>query len=162
MEGRNMITRIIYTEIWQDDFFVGLNPDEKLLFIYYLTNESVNIIHLYKCGVNRVKADTGIDTPIIQKAQRKFEENGKMFFKNGYIFLRNAHRFERYEGSKNEIAKGKLLSRLSKELLDWYSKLSDTPIDTLYKSEIINHKSETLKHKPIETKEGDVSNDIPF
>lgn len=156
-----MLTRIIYTEIWQDDFFVGLNPDEKLLFIYYLTNESVNIIHLYKCGVNRVKADTGIDTPIIQEAQRKFEENGKIYFKNGYIFLRNASRFEKYEGSKNEIAKSKLFARLSKDLIDWYIQITDTPIDTLYKSEIINHKSETLKHKSITTEEVN-PNDIPF
>jgi hypothetical protein len=156
-----MQTRIIYTEIWQDDFFVGLNPDEKLLFIYYLTNESVNIIHFYKCGSNRVKADTGIDTPIILQAQQKFEKEGKIFFKNGYVFLRNAHRFERYEGSKNEIAKSKLFARLSKDLLDWYSKLTDTPIDTLYKSETINKKSETLEHKPIQTEEVN-PNDIPF
>jgi hypothetical protein len=151
-----MITRIIYTEIWQDDFFVGLNPDEKLLFIYYLTNESVNIIHLYKCGINRVKADTGIDTPIIQEAQRKFEKNGKIYFKNGYIFLRNASRFEKYEGSKNEIAKSKLFARLSKDLIDWYIQITDTPIDTLYKSEIINPKTETLNTNSVNP------NDIPF
>lgn len=155
-----MITRIIYTEIWQDDFFVGLNPDEKLLFIYFLTNESVNIIHFYKCGISRVKADTGIDTPIILKAQRKFEENGKIYFKNGYVFLRNAHRFEKYEGSKNEVAKSKLFSRFSKDLIDWYINITDTPIntpmDTLYKSEIINHKSETLKHNSVNP------DDIPF
>lgn len=161
MEGRNMITRIVYTEIWQDDFFVGLNPNEKLLFIYFLTNESVNIIHLYKCGINRVKADTGIDTPIIQEAQRKFEENGKIYFKNGYVFLRNASRFEKYEGSKNEIAKQKLFARLSKDLIDWYIQITDTPIDTLYKSEIINPKTETLEHKPIETNSVN-PNDIPF
>lgn len=153
MEGRNMITRIVYTEIWQDDFFVGLNPNEKLLFIYFLTNESVNIIHLYKCGINRVKSDTGIDTPIIQEAQRKFEENGKIYFKNGYVFLRNASRFERYEGAKNEIAKQKLFARLSKDLIDWYCKITDTPIDTLYKSEIINPKTKTNSVNP---------DDIPF
>jgi hypothetical protein len=58
------------------------------------------------------------------------------------VFLRNAHRFERYEGPKNEVAKSKLFARLSNDLLDWYSKLTDTPIDTLHKSEIITHKSE--------------------
>ncbi len=149
-----MQTRIIYTEIWQDDFFSNLIPDEKLLFLYFLTNDSVNIIHLYRCNLARVKADTGIDTHIILKATAHFEKAKKMFFKDGYIFLKNAHKFERYVGEKNEIAKAKLFSRLSKSIIDWYNNLSDTPIDTPtmigtinHKSEIINPKEETINQK---------------
>ena len=158
-----MITRIIYTEIWQDNFFSELSKQEKLLFLYYLTNESVNIIHLYRCNNQRASADTGIDTPIILKAQKKFSAENKMFFKNGYVFLANAHKFEKYNGEKNEVAKRKLFSRLSKPIIDWYINISDTPIDTpmdtAYKSEIINHKSKTLKHKSIGE---EVANQIPF
>ena len=146
-----MLTRILYTDIWLDQFFIGLTRDEKLLFIYFLTNERVNIIHLYQCPDRRIVADTGIDTPIIKKAKEKFEKARKMFFKDGFIFLKNAHRYEKYEGPKNETAKSKLFSRLSKSILDWYNKLSDTPIDrgidTLHKSEIINHKSEIINQR---------------
>jgi hypothetical protein len=141
-----MITRIIYTEIWQDDFFVSLEPQEKLLFLYYLTNDSVNIIHLFRCNNQRTQADTGIDRGIIIKAQQKFEKAGKMYFKDGFVFLKNAHRFEKYEGPKNDVAKVKLINRLSKDIKDWYIKHSDRGIDTLYKSEIINHKSKTITH----------------
>jgi hypothetical protein len=149
-----MITRILYTEIWQDEFFCSLNPNEKLLFIYFLTNDSVNIIHLYRCNLARIKADTGIDTPIILKAQAVFEKAEKMFFKDGFVFLKNAHKFEKYVGEKNEVAKLKLFSRLSKTIKDWYINLSDTPIDTPmdrdYKSEIINPKQETIDLDEIE------------
>jgi len=158
-----MITRIIYTEIWQDNFFSELSKQEKLLFLYYLTNESVNIIHLYRCNNQRASADTGIDTPIILKAQTKFSKENKMFFKNGYVFLKNAHKFEKYEGEKNDIAKRKLFGRLSKSIMDWYINMSDTPIDTPmdrdYKSETINNKSETLKHKSMSEA---IADQIPF
>jgi len=146
-----MITRIIYTELWQDDFFADLSPNEKLLFLYFLTNDSVNIIHVYRCNLARIKADTGIDTPIIVAAQAKFEQANKIFFKDGYVFLKNAHKFEKYEGEKNDVAKAKLFGRLSKPIIDWYIKHSDTPINTPmdrdYKSKDINQKQETLKDK---------------
>ena len=158
-----MITRIIYTEIWQDNFFSELSKQEKLLFLYYLTNESVNIIHLYRCNNQRASADTGIDTPIILKAQKKFSSENKMFFKNGYVFLKNAHKFEKYKGEKNEVAKRKLFGRLSKDIKDWYINMSDTPIDTPmdsdYKSETLKHKSETLKHKSMSEA---IADQIPF
>lgn len=146
-----MQTRILHTEIWQDDFFVNLNSNEKLLFIYFLTNDSVNIIHLYRCNIQRITADTGIDKGIILKAQEKFEKNKKMFFKDGFVFLKNASRYEKYEGSKNEVAKVKLFSKLSKDILDWYNNISDTPIDSpidrVYKSKTINHKLEIINNK---------------
>ena len=146
-----MQTRILHTEIWQDDFFVNLSPEEKLLFIYYLTNDSVNIIHLFKCNIQRTQADTGIDRGIIVEAQKKFEKAEKIYFKQGFVFLRNASRYEKYEGPKNEIAKVKLFNRLSKDIKDWYNKVSDTSIDTGIdthdKSEIINHKSKTITYK---------------
>jgi hypothetical protein len=148
-EGKkeSMITRIIYTEIWQDEFFADLIPEEKLLFIYYLTNDAVNIIHLYRCSVARVSADTGIDTPIILKAQEKFEKADKIFFNGGYIFLKNAHRFEKYLGVSNETAKAKLFDRLSKKIIAWYNSVSDTPVYTPPMTGTINHKSEIITHK---------------
>ncbi len=137
-----MITRIIYTQIWTDNYFTALSPDEKLLFLYFLTNDQVNIIHLYRCPQARIVADTGIDTPIIVEAKQKFEKAGKILFKDEFVFLRNAHRFEKYLGEKNIRAKEKLFSRLSQSIIDWYNSNLDTPINTPYKSETITHKSE--------------------
>jgi len=125
-----MITRILYTEIWQDNFFSTLTPEEKLLFIYFLTNERVNIIHLYQCSNLRITSDTGIDTPIIVIAKKKFEEAEKIYFKEGYVFLKNAYKYETYKGPQNQIAKEKLYARLSKSIIDWYNNISDTPIHT--------------------------------
>lgn len=137
-----MITRIVHTQIWTDNYFTGLSPDEKLLFLYFLTNDQVNIIHLYRCPEPRIVADTGIDRGIIVEAKKKFEKDGKICFKDEFVFLRNANRFEKYEGPKNITAKEKLFSRLGQHIIDWYNSNLDTPMHTPYKSEIITHKSE--------------------
>lgn len=142
-----MQTRILHTEIWQDDFFSALNPHEKLLFVYFLTNERVNIIHLYQCSTPRIHADTGIDTPIINEAKAKFEAAHKIFFFENYIYLKNASKYENYTGELNERAKLKLFARLSKSVLDWYNNISDTPIHTPIIIPIRNKKSEIRTNK---------------
>ena len=144
-----MQTRILHTEIWQDDFFSELNPNEKLLFIYFLTNERVNIIHLYQCNNFRIKGDTGIDIPIIMKTKQKFQNAGKIYFIENYVFLKNASKYEAYRGPQNELAKAKLFARLSKSVIEQYNKVSDTPINTpIYttdNTETINHNTTIRK-----------------
>ena len=144
-----MRTRIIHTEIWVDDFFNSLSAKEKLLFIYFLTNDQVNIIHLYKLPESRIKADTGIDTLSIQYAIGKFQRAGKIYFNRGFIYLRNAGRFESYKGQLNEIAKKQLFEKLPPDIFDWYRKILDTPIDTPIDTlsivlKTINHKSKII------------------
>lgn len=164
-----MQTRILHTEIWQDDFFSELTPDEKLLFIYFLTNERVNIIHLYQCTNARIKADTGIDTPIIEIAKEKFEDAGKIYFHDTYVFLKNASKYETYTGSMNEIAKSKLYSRISKTVIDWYNNITDTPIDTpidTHKKQEIRNKKQVIRNIELKVEDchhEDINpNDIPF
>lgn len=145
-----MKTRIIHTEVWADGFFSDLNPDEKLLWLYLLTNETVNIIHLYRCPTHRISADTGLSVEKIKGIKSKFEKLGKAYFFEEFVFLKNAHKYESYTGDRNEIAKEKIFSKLSASVLAWYKAILDTPmhtpIDGVYipsinkKEEIINNK----------------------
>lgn len=125
-----MKTRILHTQFWKDEYIGTLTPSEKLLFLYFITNECVSIIHLYKISERQVLFDTGIDKATILKAKRKFVTDGKIFFYKDYVFLRNANRYERYIGEKNEAAKQREVANLSSDVLDWYNKLLDTPMDT--------------------------------
>lgn len=118
------------TKIWDDGYFLNLNPHEKLLFIYFLTNPRVNIIFLYECPRKIISMETGIDQQIIEQVMKKLEAASKMYFFNDFIFLKNAPKYEKFSGEKVEIAKTKLYSALSKGILDWYNKISDTPINT--------------------------------
>jgi len=57
--------RYISTSFWDDEWVQGLTPDEKLFYIYLLTNPLTNIAGVYKISDRRIVFDTsleGIDT----------------------------------------------------------------------------------------------------
>ena len=151
-----MKTRILHTKIWNDSFYMDLTPTEKLIFMYYITNDQVNIIHLYECSDKRVAFETGATIPQIQQAKDKFHNAGKILSYRGYIYLYNASKYEQYSGELNEKAKRQLISQLDDKVRDWYNNIAtngiplleefNTPIDTPFKG-TINHKSEIINHK---------------
>ena len=142
----NMKTRIIQTKIWIDSYFLELPHEERLLFLYYLTNSHVNIIHLYECPNTIASMETGLPIEIIIKAKIKFEDAKKVFFFKNYVYLKNASKYESYTGEMNEKAKGKLFNELATEVIDWYKAKSNTPINTpLTPSIIHNSKHKTYK-----------------
>jgi len=124
-----MKTRIIYTKIWQDSFFTSLSSEEKIAFIYYLTNDQVNIIHFYECPDRKVIFDTGISLTKLLNLKGKLQTNKKIFFYKDYVFLVNAIRYESYTGEKNEEAKRKTIQLLSSDVLAWYKDIIDRGID---------------------------------
>lgn len=148
-----MKTRIIHTKIWKDPWFADLLPTEKLLFIYFITNEKVNIIHLYEVSSREITFDLGLTTSQIEQAKIKFQKANKLFFKDDYVFLVNAFKYEQYTGEKNDKARQSLLNQLPKPILGWYESITSgeyTPIDTpIDRGQIgsINHKSEIINKK---------------
>lgn len=160
-----MKTRIVHTKFWKDSFVSELNTEEKLVFLYYLTNENINILHLYECSDRQVVFDTGIDRGILDGIKQKFADANKILFFKDYVFLVNANRYEEYTGEKNEKAKKQLLNIINCDVVSWYEKvrkkIKDTPIDTPimigsinHKSETINHNSKVISQKPETRKEG--------
>lgn len=141
-----MKTRIIYTKIWQDSFFSSLSPEEKLVFIYYITNDHVNIIHFYECSDRTVMFDTGISLTKLLNLKGKLQDHKKILFYKDFVFLTNASRYEIYTGEKNEEAKRKILLLLSKDVLDWYNNILDRGIDT-QPIPSINHNTEIISNK---------------
>lgn len=151
-----MKTRILHTKFWKDSFVASLSSLEKLLYIYLLTNEYVNVAHCYECSTRQIQFDTGVGSETIEKFKTKLRKAHKADFFQDYIYLRNAKKYEEYLGPKNDGAKQKILDQMSDEVKYWYSNTSkdtpiDTPIDRDYKSEIINHKSEIINQKGIST-----------
>lgn len=142
-----MKSRILYTKIWKDEFVSGLTPSDKLLFVYFITNERVNLIHCYEITEREISFDTGIDRDKIALFKEKLQTANKMHFYQNYVFLRNASKYETYSGIKNEKAIGQLLKIMPSDVLAWYNNIKNTPIDTpMHTPSIgtINHKSEII------------------
>ena len=143
-----MKTRIIYTKFWDDSYISDLSPSEKLVFLYYLTNGLVNIIHCYECPDKKVSFDTGIDRGILSKIKTRFHTDKKMVFFKDWIYLVNAIRYEEYKGNLNEIAIKKTIEKLPIDVLDWYNNIIDRGMIGVY-IPTINHKSEIINNKSI-------------
>ena len=125
-----MKARVLHTKFWSDDFVAELTTAEKLVFLYLLTNEHVNIIHCYECTDRTILFDTGVNRDQLETAKQKLEAAGKVRFFQGWVQLMNADRFQQFNGEKNERAKMILEREMSASVFDWYKGKSDTPINT--------------------------------
>lgn len=81
--------RSINTRIWDDSWFTDLTPDEKLIWIYLLTNPLTNLIGIYEIPVKRVAFDTGISLERVRKAFESFQKAKKALFIENYVLLVN-------------------------------------------------------------------------
>lgn len=106
-------TRMIDTSFWDDPYIVSLDPIEKLLFIYFLTNPLTNIAGIYEITLKRIAFDTGIDRDTVLKILDRFEEAGKIYYRDGYVIIKNFIKHQAItEKSKIKTGIEKILNEL--------------------------------------------------
>ncbi|HRH22465.1 MAG TPA: hypothetical protein PLB51_00530 [Candidatus Paceibacterota bacterium] len=81
--------RIINTRFWVDEYISRLDPIEKLLFLYFLTNPSTEICGIYEIPLKTVATDTGIDKDMVEKIIKRFSKDNKIYYKKGWIAIKN-------------------------------------------------------------------------
>lgn len=81
--------RSVNTKFWDDSFITELNPTEKLLFLYLITNSLTNLIGIYEISLRKICFDTGINNDIVSKGLERFEKVKKVFYSENYIILPN-------------------------------------------------------------------------
>lgn len=81
--------RYLNTKFWVDDYVVELDPTEKLLFLYLLTNQYTNICGVYELSLASMSFDTGIEKTMIKKILMRFEADNKAVYRNGWIYIKN-------------------------------------------------------------------------
>lgn len=151
-----MKTRIVHTKIWEDDYFVSLDANGKLLFMYLITNSRVNMVWTYEISVRQMSFDTGLVPEKVTKLLEKFKNDKKILFTMGWVHLCNAHKYETYSGELNERSKNKILAQIPLEVLSQCKAILDTPIDTPINTPLIpsiNNKEEIINNN---TKKGGV------
>lgn len=111
------IRRSINTKLWSDEWVEKLNPTEKLLWIYLLTNPQTNMLGIYEISIKRISFDTGIKADSIINALKAFERVKKAFYFNGYIILTNWIKNQSMNPNMVKSAE-QLYSQLSNDLKD--------------------------------------------
>jgi hypothetical protein len=79
--------RYINTRFWNDTYISDLDPIEKLLFIYFLTNEHTNISGIYEMPLKIMSVETGIEISMIKKIISRLKE--RVRYIEGMVVIKN-------------------------------------------------------------------------
>jgi len=87
--------RSVSTAFWSDPFIEELTPSEKLLYLYFITNEKTNMLGIYELSIKKISFETGLNKETVLKALESFERINKIKYKENYLillnFLKNQH-----------------------------------------------------------------------
>lgn len=110
--------RYISTKFRDDKFVVELDPIEKLLFMYFLTNPLTNVAGIYEISLRRIAFDTWIDKDMVQKIINRFTENKKIYYIDWYVILANSNKHQNTDNTKIKKWIDNVLAWLPKDLID--------------------------------------------
>lgn len=72
-----------------DTYFCELDPIEKLVFLYLLTNIHTNLCGIYEIPLRNISFDTWIEKQMIEKIINRFTRDKKIWYIDGYVCIRN-------------------------------------------------------------------------
>lgn len=98
-----MKQRYINTKLWSDNWITNLDPVEKLLFIYLLTNERTTIAGIYELPVKIMAVETGVEKEMIEKVIERFSRDGKVVCRGNWIMIVN---FIKHQSLNPKMEKG--------------------------------------------------------
>lgn len=81
--------RYLDTKFWSDGYVSKLDPVEKLLFVYLMTNERTNLAGIYELPPKYMAVETGIEISMLENMLSRFERDGKMVRFEGYVRMTN-------------------------------------------------------------------------
>ncbi len=93
-----MKTRMIYTRIWNDEWFENLLVFEKLLFIYLLTNPHINLIGIFELSDRAIRFETGLTEEQLRKS--KSDLKSRIMFHKGWVIIKNVDKYDMFKGAK--------------------------------------------------------------
>lgn len=110
--------RYVDTRFWDDTYITTLDPTEKLLFLYFLTNPLTNIAGIYEISFRRISLDTGLEATMIERIVGRFAKDKKVYYKLGHIIVCNFPKYQDF-GNSPKIKQGieLILAKLPPKLL---------------------------------------------
>lgn len=134
--------RIIKDEIWDDEWFYDLDPSEKLVWIFLLTNSRTNIAGVYKANIGWISNLTGFTKEKIHTILDRFVEYKKIVFNDSWIIIVN---FQKHQSTNPSVQQGvqRILLEIPLEIRNMYLDIQavhslDTGRSTLLNSTLLN------------------------
>lgn len=144
---------MVNTKLWSDNYIRNLNPKEKLLFVYLMTNMFTNLCGIYEIDLRQVELDTALSSEDIKSILQKFYMDKKAIYIDGYIGIKNYQKHQNTNSSK--IQKGIELSLeeipvgIKNKMLEFYGQeVNNVPVPVPVQSEavqVIELDTETMR-----------------
>ncbi len=126
--------RYVSTSFWDDKWIRSINPSDRYLYLYLMTNPLTNIAGVYEITLDRIAFDTGYDERTLKPMLEKFARDGKAYFYHEeWMILPTWPKHQQWE-KRSKIREGivLLLKSLPPDLLGYMVKIGyKYPIDTL-------------------------------
>lgn len=87
--------RMVTTRFWTDNFISDLNPLDRYLFLYFLTNDHTNIIGIYEVPLRTISFETGLEIDMLKKMFVRLD--GKIYYIDGWVYIKNFDKYQAYE-----------------------------------------------------------------
>jgi len=119
--------RYINTKYWADTFVVEkLQPLDRYLFLYFLTNEHTSICGVYELPMRTIIFETSLEEKTTSKILEKLD--GKVYFKNGWVYVKN---FVRHQVVNNSVLEGikRKVGELPQEIVEWIQSVNRVGTD---------------------------------
>lgn len=107
--------RYINTKFWSDNFVVELEPLDRYIFLYFLTNEHTNIAGIYELPIRTMSFETGIEKEELLKILERLK--GKIHYIDGWVFI---HNFAKHQAINDSVKKGieRVFNELPREIIE--------------------------------------------
>lgn len=116
--------RYINTKFWTDNYISNLDPIEKLIYLYFLTNPLTNLLGIYEISLKRISFDTGIDKEMVLKILERFEKDNRITYVDGWIVIANFTKHQKFTNIKHITAVEELLMRVPTTVMEALYRLS--------------------------------------
>ena len=138
--------RLVDTFFWDDTYVVGLDPLEKLLFLYLLTSPHSNISGVYEVSKRALVYHTGLSEESLTVMLQRLERDGKILYLNSWVAIKN---FIKHQATGSvQVCQGILreLARVPPSLAEWVdiSPLSGSPPPDPRKRSVSKYKRQRI------------------
>ncbi len=118
---------MINTRFWSDTYISSIDPLEKLLFLYFITNQYTNICGIYEIPLKQIALDTGLDRDNLEKVfLPRLAQAKKVYYIDGWIYIKNFLKHQKASGNVQlGIENG--MTEVPSDILAKIKLIEDTP-----------------------------------
>lgn len=140
---------LIDSKLWNDPWVLDtLSPQEKLLFLYLITNDRGNVIGIYEISLRTIANELGFDRAEVESMLASFGE--KVVYIDGWIVLKNALKNQNYHSPKIQSAVKTVCEKVPEGLLkhiDWPADYGTEKPKGSVQTSLLDHKKEKFEPK---------------